>query len=66
MKDDTVRFMFENEPVTITKKAGEKYVLDPKLGQRLQIAPNEEGLYVIDGGIDETKVKVKVGKETYI
>ena len=63
MKDDTVRFKFENEPVTITKKAGEKYVLDPKLGQRLQISPNEEGLYVIDGGIDDTKVKVKVGKE---
>ena len=32
MKDDTVRFKFENEPVTITKKAGEQYVLSPKLG----------------------------------
>ena len=63
MKDDTVRFKFENEPVTITKKPGEKYVLDPKLGQRLQIAPNDEGLFVIDGGIDNAKVKVKVGKD---
>ena len=63
MKDDTVRFKFENEPVTITKKPGEKYVLDPKLGQRLQISPNDEGLYVVDGGIDNSKVKVKVGKE---
>ena len=63
MKDDTVRFKFENEPVTITKKPGEKYVLDPKLGERLQIAPNAEGLFVIDGGIDNEKVKVKVGKD---
>ena len=63
MKDDTVRFKFENEPVTITKKPGEKYVLDPKLGARLQIAPNAEGLFVIDGGIDNEKVKVKVGKD---
>lgn len=63
MKDDTVRFKFENEPVTITKKPGEKYVLDPKLGARLQIAPNSEGLFVIDGGIDNAKVKVKVGKD---
>ena len=63
MKDDTVRFKFENEPVTITKKPGEKYVLDPKLGERLQIAPNDEGLFVIDGGIDNEKVKVKVGKD---
>ena len=63
MKDDTVRFKFENEPVTITKKPGEKYVLDPKLGARLQIAPNDEGLFVIDGGIDNAKVKVKVGKD---
>ena len=63
MKDDTVRFKFENEPVTITKKPGEKYVLDPKLGERLQIAPNAEGLFVIDGGIDNAKVKVKVGKD---
>ena len=63
MKDDTVRFKFENEPVTITKKAGEQYVLNPKLGQRLGYEPNEEGLYVIDGGYDPSKVRVKIGKE---
>ena len=63
MKDNTVRFKFENEPVTITKKAGEKYVLDPKLGQRLGYEPNEDGLYIIDGGYDPSKVRVKIGKE---
>ena len=63
MKDDTVRFKFENEPVTITKKAGEQYVLSPKLGKRLGYEPNEDGLYIIDGGYDPSKVRVKIGKE---
>jgi hypothetical protein len=44
-------------------EAGKKLVLDPETGERLGLKPNEEGLYVLDGGKDATKVAVKVGKE---
>ena len=63
MKNLTVRWKHRNQPITATVKPGEKIILDAVTGARLGYEPNEDGLYMIDGGRDLNKLRVKIGKE---
>jgi hypothetical protein len=63
LEDKFNRWKHENREIEMSVEAGKKLVLDPETGERLGLKPNEEGLYVLDGGKDATKVAVKVGKE---
>tara|TARA_R100001443_G_scaffold33680_3_gene47573 strand:+ start:13401 stop:15194 length:1794 start_codon:yes stop_codon:yes gene_type:complete len=63
IKNETVRWKHKNQPITATVKPGEKIILDAVTGARLGYEPNEDGLYMIDGGRDLNKLRVKIGKE---
>ncbi len=63
LDDDFKRWEHENRTIQMSVEAGKKIVVDPETGRRLKIKPNKDGLYVLDGGKDPTKVMVKVGKE---
>jgi len=63
LDDKFKRWKHENREIEMSVEAGKKLVLDPETGARLGLEPNEDGLYVLDGGKDATKVAVKVGKE---
>tara|TARA_Y100000004_G_C8944858_1_gene425845 strand:- start:216 stop:2003 length:1788 start_codon:yes stop_codon:yes gene_type:complete len=63
MKNLTVRWKFRNQPITATFKPGEKIIWDPVTGARLGYEPNEDGLYITDGGRDPNKLRVTIGKK---
>jgi hypothetical protein len=53
----------ENATLEINVEPGKQVVLSPKAGERLGLEPNDEGLYVLDGGPKPGSIVVKVGEE---
>lgn len=52
-----------NRDLEIAVEPGKQIVLNPAAGKLLGIAPNDAGLYVLDGGPKPGALVVKVGKE---
>ena len=42
---------------------GKQIVLSPKAGERLGLSPNDQGLYILDGGPKRDSVTIKVGDD---
>ena len=63
MKDKMVKYKHDNRTIELTVTPGQKITVDPTTGEKLGLTKNTDGLYVIDGGVDMNKVRVKVGKE---
>lgn len=57
------KWKHNNRDIEITVEPGKKVVLSPEAGKILKLQPNEDGLYVLDGGPKPGQVVVKVGKE---
>jgi len=53
----------ENATLEINVEPGKQVILSPKAGERLGLEPNDEGLYVLDGGPKPGSIVVKVGEE---
>jgi len=63
-KDDTfARWKHENRDIEISVEPGKQIVVSPEAGKKLGIAPDNNGLYVLDGGPKPGAIIVKVGKE---
>jgi hypothetical protein len=62
---DVVQAQWElnNKPLEFTVTPGQQIVLSPAAGERLGLEPNDEGLYVLDGGPKPGSIVVKVGEE---
>ena len=52
-----------NATLEINVEPGKQVVLSPAAGERLGLEPNDEGLYVLDGGPKPGSIVVKVGEE---
>lgn len=52
-----------NKPLEFTVTPGEQIVLSPEAGVRIGLEPNDQGLYVLEGGAEPGKIVVKVGTE---
>ena len=58
------KWLHNNRQIEITPIPGQKVRLDQATGKKLNIQPNENGEYILDGGPAPTKeVFIKVGKE---
>ena len=63
-KDDTfARWKHDNRDIEIAVEPGKQIVVNPEAGKKLGIAPDDNGLYVLDGGPKPGAIIVKVGKE---
>jgi hypothetical protein len=52
-----------NATLEINVEPGKQVILSPEAGKRLDLEPNNEGLYVLDGGPKPGSIVVKVGEE---
>lgn len=63
-KDDTfARWKHDNRDIEISVEPGKQVVVNPAAGKLLGIQPNDNGLYVLDGGPKPGALVIKVGKE---
>ena len=61
--NNQAKYEFDNATLEITVEPGKTVVLNPAAGTKLGLKPNDEGLYVLDGGPKPGAVVVKVGEE---
>jgi hypothetical protein len=52
-----------NKPLEFTVTPGQQIVLSPEAGMRIGLEPNDQGLYVLEGGAEPGKIVVKVGTD---
>ena len=57
------KWKVENETLEMVVEPGKQIVLSPKAGERLGITPNDQGLYMLDGGPKRDAVTIEVGDE---
>ena len=57
------KWKVENETLEMVVEPGKQIVLSPKAGERLGIEPNDQGLYILDGGPKRDAVTIEVGDE---
>lgn len=65
-KGDDIEFQkwkHNNRDIEITVEPGKQVVVNPAAGKLLGLQPNDDGLYILDGGPKPGSVTVKVGKE---
>jgi hypothetical protein len=65
-KGDDIEFQkwkHNNRDIEITVEPGKQVVVNPAAGKLLGLQPNNDGLYILDGGPKPGSVTVKVGKE---
>jgi len=57
------KWKHNNRDIEITVEPGKQVVVNPAAGELLGLQPNNDGLYILDGGPKPGSVTVKVGKE---
>lgn len=57
------KWKFQNETLEMVVEPGKQIVLSPKAGERLGLTPNDQGLYILDGGPKRDSVTIKVGDD---
>lgn len=57
------KWKVENETLEMVVEPGKQIVLSPKAGERLGLSPNDQGLYILDGGPKRDSVTIKVGDD---
>jgi len=57
------KWKHNNRDIEVSVEPGKQVVLSPDAGKMLGLKPNDQGLYVLDGGPKPGQVVVKVGKE---
>jgi len=57
------KWKHNNRDIEVSVEPGKQVVLSPDAGKMLGLEPNDQGLYVLDGGPKPGQVVVKVGKE---
>lgn len=57
------KWKVENETLEIVVEPGKQIVLSPEAGERMGIEPNDQGLYILDGGPKRDGVTIEVGDE---
>lgn len=62
-KTTQAKWEHNNATLEINVEPGKQVVLSPAAGERLGLEPNDEGLYVLDGGPKPGSIVVKVGEE---
>ena len=53
----------ENRDIEIAVEPGKRIVVNPAAGQLLGVSPNEQGLYILDGGPKPGAIRVEVGQQ---
>ena len=62
-KTTQAKWEHNNATLEINVEPGKQVILSPEAGKRLDLEPNNEGLYVLDGGPKPGSIVVKVGEE---
>lgn len=57
------KWKVDNATLEMVVEPGKQIVLSPEAGERLGIEPNDQGLYILDGGPKRDAVTIEVGNE---
>lgn len=57
------KWKVENATLEMVVEPGKQIVLNPEAGERLGLSPNDQGLYILDGGPKRDSVTITVGDE---
>ena len=57
------KWKVQNATLEMVVEPGKQIVLNPEAGKRLGLSPNDQGLYILDGGPKRDSVTIKVGDD---